>query len=436
MRSRLWANLLVFVAACSGRSSGAGQGAVRSDAGNAAPDATDTSGRLGALDGALLVSPDARPLPSSCPNPPNVDGDQDGFTGLSGDCDDCDPNVNPGAYDVPGNGIDEDCDGVADDEPTGCDTGLAVDSSDPVAAAKSLGICRNQQGQSWGLVGAAWVFPDGTKTSLPPVQGCPAGLGPNPLSHSLLSTYGARLVPRQGASMVAISSGMARAGVVPVPAPGLGTSPDHGSMCTKSAYPSGFPQPPPACSGVKPTATEIFDAMALELTIKVPTNASGLSFDFDFNTPEYPQFVCDVYNDEFVAFLWSGAPTPADRNISFDSMGNPVSVNNAFLEVCSPAMPNGKTFTCPLGTRELEGTGILEDAGASPAEQFVRGGATSWLTTRADVLRGETVTLRFAIWDAGDDYLDSTTLIDNLVWTLSGGKAPFAPPMTMRSPIQ
>jgi hypothetical protein len=384
-----------------------------------------------------VAGPPRAPDGALCVNPPDIDGDHDGFTTNEGDCNDCDPNVNPGAYDVPGNGVDEDCDGIPDDEPAGCDTALAVDSTNATDAARSLGICRNQQGASWGLVSAAWVFPDGSSTSLQPLDSsCPSNLPPNPLSHGLLATYGSYLVPRDGASMVAISSGVARAGNNAVPAPGSGTSPAGGVMCTASAFPSGFPKPPPACVGLTASGTEVYDGMALELKIRVPTNAHALSFDFDFNTPEYPQFVCDIYNDEFVALLWSQASgTPSDHNISFDSQGDPVSVNNAFLEVCAPTTTNGKTFTCPLGTMQLEGTGILAVQGASSSDQVTRGGATGWLTTQANVVAGETITLRLGVWDAGDEALDSTTLLDHLIWSLSAGSSSSAPPVTMR-PLQ
>ncbi len=42
------------------------------------------------------------------------DDDGDGYTEADGDCDDDDPDIGPHVIEEPGNGIDEDCDGIAD----------------------------------------------------------------------------------------------------------------------------------------------------------------------------------------------------------------------------------------------------------------------------------------------------------------------------------
>ena len=236
---------------------------------------------------------------------------------------------------------------------------------------------------------------------------------PNPLSHGLIPAFGNTIVPQQGGSMLALSSGVARSGF-------NGTSPSGAHMCTKSGTPSGYPV---SSSGSCPnqsidTNTTAYDGIALELRIRVPTNAKAYSFDFDFFTYEYPDFVCTAYNDFFVA-LMSPAPVGAGvgGNVSFDSKGDPVSVNNGFLDACLPGTHGGKVFPCPLGVGELDQTG------------FDGRGSTSWLRTSGPIVGGSEITLRYAIWDMNDDAYDSTVLVDDFSWEVEE-----LPPQTIRPP--
>ena len=95
--------------------------------------------------------------------PQGEDFDGDGFSIAQGDCNDCDGNANPGAFDVPGNGVDEDCNGTADDEVIGCDGAIPdIGYADPIAGAQAIGLCRQSDGTSWGVLNAAYVMADGS----------------------------------------------------------------------------------------------------------------------------------------------------------------------------------------------------------------------------------------------------------------------------------
>lgn len=63
----------------------------------------------------------------------NSDFDGDGLTPAGGDCDDTDPDI-PGSYEVPDDGIDNDCDGITDDfidaDGDGSPLGLDCDDND------------------------------------------------------------------------------------------------------------------------------------------------------------------------------------------------------------------------------------------------------------------------------------------------------------------
>jgi hypothetical protein len=46
------------------------------------------------------------------------------------------------------------------------------------------------------------------------------------------------------------------------------------------------------------------------------------------------------------------------------------------------------------------------------------GGATGWLETSGNVVGGEIITLRIAMWDTSDHRLDSLVVLDNFSWSV------------------
>jgi hypothetical protein len=374
-------------------------------------------------------------------SPTEADADRDGYSTQDGDCDDCNAAVNPGAFDIDGNDVDEDCSGQADDELGSCDDDLAPEG-DAELAAQALGICRTTSTtataaeRSWGLLSARFVYPDGSTTSLAPddAMDCQAeSAAPEPLSHGILRAFGPNVGARQGSSFVALSSGVARAGAYVLDGD-RGESPSGAFMCTRSRLPEGFPASSYATCGDELAALEgdahdpnsAYDGMALELELRAPTNARGISFDVNFYTFEYAQFLCSTFNDAFAALLYSRSPSvPASRNIAFDAQRNPICVNNGFVEVCEPyeyigtrnGQPFTRSFACRYGTAELAGTGFDSEVFGGPHA------ATGWLTTRASIIGGEDFILRLAIWDAGDEWRDSTVLLDNFRWEVVEGGA-------------
>ena len=354
---------------------------------------------------------------------PNVDMDKDGWTPAQGDCNDCDPNVNPGAIDVlqqVDGGMpvwgDEDCSGVAGDVPPPCDTGLAVDDPSAVNAAKAIEICTvyATATHKWGLKSAKWVLPDGS----PPSAAVPDPFGGTPgftvqqaydLGHGILSAFGPNVKVQGGQRMLGLSSGTARQPTDP----GYQDVSGFDKGYTTNS-PVGFPKESPSC-GIASTGTP-HDGVGLEVELVAPTNAKGFSFSFNFFTYEWPDYVCTEFNDFFAALLMPFPAGQTDGSISFDSLHNPVSVNNAFVTVCGPpGTYGGKNFTCSLGDTKLIGTGFGTDTAGSDH------GSTYWLQTQAPVTGHQDITLRWVAYDSGDGILDSTALVDNFQWIANAG---------------
>jgi len=252
-------------------------------------------------------------------------------------------------------------------------------------------------------------------------------VAPNDLQVGVLADYGTNVAPKKGATMAALSSGTARDETDPgYVHPQNGVMPNQNTGNFNAMTQSGVPPtwlaanggalPPaancPACVG--PNCLTAYDSANLKARIRVPTNAKGFSYNFKFYSAEFPEFLCQQYNDFFVTLLDSQNPQflmqAPDGNIAFDAAGNPVSVNNGFFQVCFPT----PSATCPAGTLELVGTGMGGWAG-----NLKDGGGTLWLTNDAPVNPGETIEIQFIIWDAADHNVDSAVLLDKFRWNIT-----------------
>jgi hypothetical protein len=302
-----------------------------------------------------------------------------------------------------------------------CDPGLAIDDTHAESFAKAIGICTEAASGGWGLVSA--TYSNGFGSTSPPADG----------QSGLVPQFGSAIVPREGVRIGVLSSGYAR-NYDDSDGTNQGQSSDFvasgGGPRDGDQYPTGQAPPgyPKAAQGC-PQDDLVNDMIDVRLVLKAPPDATGFSFDFDFYSSEWPNYVCSNFNDAFVAYLTSSATT---GNISFDANDNPVAVNIDFFDRCTPGAPvgclrsNGEnpdpplaTSTCSAGPAELGGTGF-GDTDATQCSgsnaQATLGGATGWLSTTASIQPGEQFTLDFMIWDAGDGLLDSTVLIDHFQW--------------------
>jgi hypothetical protein len=372
-----------------------------------------------------------------------TDHDGDGWSGADGDCNDCNKYINPGAYDIPGDNIDQDCDGTPDDEPTGCDSTVGVTTPATIAGsdgAMAIDLCRTTTAsaplpqKTWGVISSTYVTPDGTNGATDQnfnMSNFMLGFG------ILGPTFGDDNSTQQGVRMLGLSSGTARR---PVDPGYIDVSGFNKGFITGA--PTGFPGSTPACGSVMFGAPH--DGAALSVVLRVPTNALALSFDSNFFSYEFPDYVCSSFNDTYVVIITpspAGEPTSAHGNVAYDSNGNIISVNAGFLQVCDPTStaggmdnpPQMVSYACTEGPSKLLGTGFgIDTTSVSPSGDDQNHASTDWLETTVAVnsLAGQTVTILFALWDSSDGELDSTVLIDNVHWTfLTMPNASPPPPM-------
>lgn len=402
----------------------AGAGATRSSGGSGAGLAPGNAGSGGA---GIKIGGDGGSCATTEP-----DADGDGWTTEQGDCNDCDKLVNPGAIDVinyekdaEGNPtetvsatqVDEDCDGTPKITVTACDQDLPAVISDPLDAAKAMGICNvgveenpsDPRQRKWGVIAASFSDIAGAFLTTPPRKNA------SPAKQlSILPDFGSATQPQEGASLFALSSGNAKI------AKNFCKS---DSAFANNQYPPGFPK-----KGDCGTTGNPFDGIALDMKLRAPTNAKSFKIRFKFFTCEYPDYTCSLFNDVFAILM---APSPllkndpmsdggnnTSANIAFETSDtgtkNVIGVNNtSFLTACKPDPQTEKYKNCG-NDAGLKGSGFEGHA------------ASAWLETQVPIPAfpegaDRVISLRFAIWDSADHKLDSTAVVDGFEWSADEG---------------
>ena len=377
------------------------------------------------------------------------DQDKDGWTVCGGDC--CDvigPNclnpelVNPGAFEVTGNMVDDNCDAMQDNVLPACDAGLPSNSADPLQYAKAIDICQTTtenpplKDKKWGVISGLFARSNGLQAPAANAKAIRPGFG--------------AITPQKNSSIAVLSTGNA--------ADSNDANPPYAAfqggtdLGTDAAVPAdwltangnNFPNAP-GCPEPQGGTTGL-DTILLKLRVRVPTNALSFSVRVYMLSSEYPEWVCSPYNDFFLTLVdGQGANNPADKNVAvYKNNQNqlfPLGVNilkaaaglfsqckNGNVGCGGGAIPS--VYNGCVGNAELVGTGMdplnpLPKFGGDPgycgANNQV-GGGTGWLKMSGNVKPGETMELRFVIWDTGDEWYDSVVLLDNFEWSVQASQ--------------
>lgn len=175
-----------------------------------------------------------------------------------------------------------------------------------------------------------------------------------------------------------------------VPTPGSGGTPLQG------------------CDGVGDCSDSVWDAWLLgggtaydllwfQLATEVPGGTHGFGMDVAFFSEEFPESVATPYNDMFL--VWSSSES---------YVGNLCFVEGQACTVTSLWPVEHEEFA-----PELQDTGFAE-------HPLGEGGGTGWFRIRGSAAPHEVLELTFALFDMGDEQLDTLVLLDGFGWECQG----------------
>jgi hypothetical protein len=305
-----------------------------------------------------------------------------------GDCDDTNDAIYPGATEVAGDGIDNDCDGATDEVeacPGPC-TGNTVE-----AYLCALEMCLAPQ-----VISAQFHSPSGDTIDTAWAAVEHFGNADNDLS------------PWAGSSYGLLASG---------PATGSSHSTD---------LKGGNGVPDPFANDGYTT----HDNVEFTVQLQAPQAALGFSIDYIFMSVEYEEYIGSSFNDKFYIILNGPTTTGGQAEvINLTACSNPANYYDIIDPVtgeklCFMAINTAFSEPCSAVTTSIAGTGFE----CGPADS-AHGSSTGWLSTAWPVASGEIVELTFHIHDTSDGIFDSEVILDNFQWLY----VPFVPGTSVKT---